>query len=762
MKKNEEERFVLWEFVSNHFRFKTFFSDKILGLHRLFLIGLVVMLCGFFSAGDGFTEQISRTAWQQIQALMNAKALRTPVQRKISSHLIYALKMKRGIVIANGVQTLRTGVVVDRDGKTVVDIKAVVTPALLIEIESKGVEIIHSSKRYNAIRARIPLEQIESVASLSNIKFIQPAVKAITNKINTSEGDIAHNADFGRNTFNVDGSGVKIGVLSDGVNSLAWIQVLGDLPAVTVLSGQDGSGDEGTAMLEIVHDLAPGAELFFATAFISKESFAENILNLRNAGCDVIVDDVSYPDESPFQDDILTQAVNDVAVDGVFYFSSAGNSGNKNDDTSGVWEGNFVPITASSVEGINGSAHDFGWGNNSNEITKDSPFGFALFWSDPLGESGNDYDLFLLDPYLMYVIGVSNNYQNGIQDPFEYINSRNRDDTGNRLVIINYNDLAEPRFLHLNANRGELFFNTDGQIRGHAAAKDAFGVAAVNVATAGGGSFVGGSDNPVETFSSDGPRRVFYEADGTPITPGNFLSTGGTVRQKPDIAAADGVSTATPGFEKFFGTSAAAPHAAAIAALLLDADPILTLAEVRTALTSTALDIEAPGFDRDSGSGIIMADLALEAVIDPTEAGHLQFSAATFTVNENVAHAVITVTRTGGNVGAISVDYATSDGTAIAAIDYIASFGTLHWANGDATPKQFSVTIIDDTLIEEDETLNLILSDPTGGATLSIPNTAILTIIDAGAGLLGDLDNDGDVDSTDLAIFAQNFGHTAD
>jgi len=128
---------------------------------------------------------------------------------------------------------------------------------------------------------------------------------------------------------------------------------------------------------------------------------------------------------------------------------------------------------------------------------------------------------------------------------------------------------SSPLFLHLNTNRGRLAIATAGQTSGHNSARSAFGVAAVDVATAGAGVFTGGAANPVETFSSDGPRRVFFEADGSAITPGNFSSTGGELRQKPDIAAADGVSTATPGgfFDPFFGTSAAAPHAAAIAGL---------------------------------------------------------------------------------------------------------------------------------------------------------------------------------------------------
>jgi subtilisin family serine protease len=131
------------------------------------------------------------------------------------------------------------------------------------------------------------------------------------------------------------------------------------------------------------------------------------------------------------------------------------------------------------------------------------------------------------------------------------------------------------------------------------------------VATAAGTSFTGGAANHVEPFSSDGPRRVFFLANGTAITPGNLSSTGGALRQKPDVAAADGVATATPGFDPFFGTSAAAPHAAAIAALMLDKNPTLTPAQVRSIFNATALDIEAAGADRDSGVGIVMADSAV-------------------------------------------------------------------------------------------------------------------------------------------------------
>ncbi len=109
--------------------------------------------------------------------------------------------------------------------------------------------------------------------------------------------------------------------------------------------------------------------------------------------------------------------------------------------------------------------------------------------------------------------------------------------------------------------------------------------------------------------------------------------------------------------------------------------------------------------------------------------GSLQFDAATYTVGEAGTTATITVTRTGGSYGAVSVGYAISNGTAAAGSDYTATSGTLNFAT-DETSKTFDVTIAEDALDEPDETVNLTLSGPTGGATLGSPSAAVLTITD--------------------------------
>ncbi|HVQ39314.1 MAG TPA: tandem-95 repeat protein [Pyrinomonadaceae bacterium] len=173
--------------------------------------------------------------------------------------------------------------------------------------------------------------------------------------------------------------------------------------------------------------------------------------------------------------------------------------------------------------------------------------------------------------------------------------------------------------------------NTPGITSGHSSGADAFAVAATPAI----GPFPNpfNSANVVETFSSDGPRRMFFQGDGTLFTPGDLSATGGIVRQKPDITAADGAAvTGAGGFGiQFFGTSAAAPHAAAIAGLLKSANPALTPAQIRTALTSTAIDIEAAGVDRDSGVGIVMADAAVASIGVVAGAANLTLGTATVT-----------------------------------------------------------------------------------------------------------------------------------
>ena len=113
-------------------------------------------------------------------------------------------------------------------------------------------------------------------------------------------------------------------------------------------------------------------------------------------GCDVIVDDVFYTEESVFQDDDIAQSVNFVTEDGAMYFASGGNGGIFNDSTAGVWEGDFVDSGENAtVAGKPADIHDFNSGgatDTTNKINETAFFAVTLHWSDPRGASGNDYD----------------------------------------------------------------------------------------------------------------------------------------------------------------------------------------------------------------------------------------------------------------------------------------------------------------------------------------------------------------------------------
>ena len=632
----------------------------------------------------GTTQAESRSVTtQQIAALEQEKASRTLAQQKIDSNVLYTIRMLAGKEAAPGVVSLNTGVDVDDSNNLIVDITANVTGALLQQLHTAGAQIWYSNPRFRSIRAVISSTQIENIAALPDVIFISPKVESLTasapwlqrgpwqlprpnfmvraEKIRkqltaamlaraeagigetgqgsvTTQGDATHRAFDARGTFGINGSGLKIGVLSDSANATGALnaaQLSGDMPPTcpagspcfTMVQDNANGADEGLAMMEIVYDMAPGASLFFATADQSEASFAQNILNLRAAGCDIIIDDVFYIDEPVFQDGIVAQAVNSVTADGALYFSSAGNEGNIDSNTAGYFEGDFNDAGSPAFTGSSkpGTIHNFGTVTNpvNGDIITAAGSAYTLSWADPQGASSNDYDLFLVSSTGV-VKASSTNLQVGGQNPFEQITPLTLA-AGDRLVVFKTATAAN-RFFAINTIRGTLTVNTSGQTHGHssAAGAGAYSVAASPAAAPFGVNFpTGPFPNPfnaadsVELFTSDGPRRVFFNSDGSAITPGDFSSTGGAVRKKPDITAADGVSTTLPstsGLNPFYGTSAAAPAAASVAALVKSVNPALTQSDIRTALTSTAIDIMASGNDRDSGAGIVMAFEAINSL----------------------------------------------------------------------------------------------------------------------------------------------------
>src|SRR5262245_45982475 len=418
-------------------------------------------------------------ALDQLRDLVVEKSQLAPHQRKIDSRLRRMLDATNaspkfpGLAgIAHPVPQADGTIALDIDTFAGSDVKPVIDA-----VQAAGGTIVYPSIQYKTVRVRVAPAAIDGLAQLPGVRFIVQAREAITNKVNTSQGDVTHRADAARSFFGFDGSGVKVCVLSDGVSSLASVVASGDLPpGIDVLPGQSGSGDEGTAMLEIVHDLAPGAPLGFATAFISEASFATNIVALKDAGCKVIVDDVSYFDESPFQEGPVVNAVNTVTAAGVLYFSSAANSGNKDHSQTGTWEGDF---NGTGGAFLGGTAHNFGDGGKSILVTAGTGNPTTLHWNDPFGGSANDYDLYLMDGGLTTVLDSSTNVQNGNDDPFEIMGGSA---TGDRIVVIQHAGAAN-RAINLATNRGRVdqTLGTAGNVRGHNGSNTTVSVAATPV-----------------------------------------------------------------------------------------------------------------------------------------------------------------------------------------------------------------------------------------------------------------------------------------
>jgi Subtilase family len=606
-----------------------------------------------------FAQGIGPTAVQQITAIETAKANFTNPQTKIDSNLMFSALAGRGDASVAGFQTVISKSSVDSSNTATVDITGTVSQALDAAIGAVGGTVLNESAQFGMVHATVPLAGLETLAARSDVKSITTAYAPVVSSMGmpfrrtqkrsgnltgrdraafvgalTSQGYVTH----GANTVvsgGINGQGITVGVLSDSASAarIAALIASGDLPpGAAALPGQNGpttGTDEGAAMMEIVHDLAPGANILFATADLGASSFAANIVALQQAGAQVIVDDVTYFNEGVFQDGPIARAVAQVTAAGATYFSSASNSGSKTFGTSGTWEGDFLSGGAVGgailAGGETGLVHNFGTAaipQNYDVLTATTSF-ISVKWSDPLGASTNDYDLFILDSTGTTVKGFSAAAQTGSQDPYEAVGQGTNCGTatasgycpavGDRIVVVLFNGAA--RALHLDTERGQVSINTNGATFGHNAGMSTVTMAATywNSAKTGTRPFTGAA-NPVETFSSDGPRKFFYQANGTPITPGNllFATNGGTTLQKPDITAADGVSAKTPGFNPFFGTSAAAPHAAGIAALVLQAKPGYTPAQVRTAMTASALDNMAPGVDPNGGFGIVMATLAVQ------------------------------------------------------------------------------------------------------------------------------------------------------
>lgn len=482
---------------------------------------------------------------------------------------------------------------------------------------SLGLILEDFNDEHMLVHGWLPYENLDAAAEMGFVVKVKPPDYAHTRVGSvTTEGDSVLGSDDVRNVLGIDGTGIKIGVISDGVDSLGVSQATGDLPGFVDVGSNANGGDEGTAMLEIIHDIAPGAALFFHTAFPTSTQFLNAITFFINNDVDIIVDDVGFLTQPYFQDGELAQAAQNAVDSGILFFSAAGNDAQRHYQAFYIDDGAIDP---------DDDLHNFGAAagqGNDVGMTYEIPGGgdAAIFlqWSEPFGAASSDYDLFAVDTFTGDILDSSTTTQNGNDNPSEFVFVENNG-FGSLfvdIIIEKFNGTAQTLEIHFNLDGNLTEYNVpEDAVFGHPAAPGVIATAAFNWMT----------PNTIESFSSRGPVSIISPSDASTSVRAEISET----RQKPELSAPDGVTTTAPGFSSFFGTSAAAPHAAAVAALVLEAleitnssssalDPSIAtrqVSEVKNALTSTAVDLGQPGVDNVSGFGRINAFAAVQSVL---------------------------------------------------------------------------------------------------------------------------------------------------
>jgi hypothetical protein len=548
-------------------------------------------------------------------------------------------------------------------------------------LRAAGAEIVDVSRDYQTVTVAAPPAVLPRLADVAGVGGVSEALAPVLNAANCagsvrSEGDSQLEAPRAREDFGVDGSGVTVGILSDSFDRNATAAThaggdvsSGDLPgpgtacgSQTAVGLRDDSSadgdDEGRAMAQIVHDLAPGAAIDFTTAFKGQFAFAQSIEALASAGAKVIADDVTYLEEPFFQDGPVASAITNVVNAGVSYFSAAGND---NVIVAGrnvaSWEApSFRQTTCPpALETAVGAEHcmNFNPGGGPADptfaitVAAGATLRLDMQWAESWNGVATDLDAYLLDalgnplfeedaegnPILddegnpIPVGGFGNNTAS--QKPVELLQWKNSSAKAVKVQLATdrcfgatcnpaASSLLLPRLKFALLRGGIVGTEYPSSSGGDVVGPTVFGHAGASAAIAVGAVRYSDGGKP-QSYSSRGPVKHFFgpatgAAPAAAIVPQEI--------SKPDLVASDCVATTfftqqdSAGAWRFCGTSAAAPHAAAVAALIREANPGASAAQIRTTLASTARGL--PGFAaNDVGAGLVDAGAAVSALALP-------------------------------------------------------------------------------------------------------------------------------------------------
>jgi hypothetical protein len=596
-------------------------------------------------------------------------------------------------------------VIRDRAGRVLVDVYARDDASLSrvrTRTRAQGLRVLARDSGAGALEGFVAVGNVDDVAATRGVASVAAVLRPhVDVGAATTQGVAAQRID--RIDRKTDGKGITVGALSDSFDN-ATEDIFGnpltihakqdvrtgDLPKhVTVIEDDEGL-DEGRAMLQIVHDIAPRARECFATANTGQVGFADNIRRLADprgrCGADVIVDDVHYFAEPMFSDGIVGDAVDEVAARGVHYFSSAGNGSDQQSyaaplrivSPQNATAGTNIKLAGVDPALYSGGFQDFDPGSGTDIAQNMSARGLSIMsfqWDDPFDPNGPDLGDPLVsasgeltageeeDDYTFQgtggqtILAVVDGVPSGSTDVVIEL----RDAAGNVLVgpidtgtspeqivatlpadgtytlaVMPFEDATGPYTVDVRPVLSEtrtttdlnvLLFNANGNFLGAFADMNR----------------ISGQPLEVPAFVFNGPMQLVISKAGTggnatqirygmfdelqydeynapfspsvfghslargatavaaydpfrPLLPEEFTSVGGdlpvywdsqgnpyrrpSIRRVPQVAATNGGNTTffvsdTPAdpdsLPNFFGTSASAPHAAGIAALMLDA-----------------------------------------------------------------------------------------------------------------------------------------------------------------------------------------------
>ncbi len=534
---------------------------------------------------------------------VTAVAERQKTQSQVSS---VVLQTAEEIEQGAGLQATdpRPGTVrVNAQGEIGVEVRITGAPAAAAAaFAAAGIRVGTWSEPYPLVSAWVQPEQLDTLAALPMVMYVGPMLMPVVRSGTVvTEGDTVLGAAQARTEFGLSGKGIRIGVISDGVGGLALGQAANEVPpdcpanltdltpsCVLVDADNPGFGNEGRAMLEIIHDLAPDAILGFSSGIDGVMGFVDAINFLQeDFAADIIVDDIGYLTEPYFENGTIGTRAQQAVDASVVFVSAAGNDGENHYQAT-------LDITDDCQFGVPGGClHHFAADDTtlSFSLPQAASIQVILQWSNPFSNTTlaarnalDDLDLYLVEGTTP--LARSDAIQSVVGTPIEMLFYQNLSDSTQEVDIVvdayGLNSGTIPQIEMLFMTNG-WFEDTDyataaDSIYGHPGMPGVIGVGAVD----------SWSPTEIQSYSSQGPVTIRGES---------------TPRSKPDIVATDCVATSTPGFSNFCGTSAAAPHVAALAALLLEEEPDVPPWRIRSLLKQRAVDLGPAGFDTIYGAG---------------------------------------------------------------------------------------------------------------------------------------------------------------